>query len=146
MPRQAPTRDQVADTMPIRLSVAAELAFPDGSMGASGLRREAARGRLAVERIAGKDYTTLRAIEEMREKCRVQPKAPACGSAQHEETRRESSRTPRHGSSLTVDDSIPLASALMIARGLKERSPSTSPENTRHRGATVTPLPRPSRT
>jgi hypothetical protein len=44
---------------PIRLSVAAKLAFPDGSMTASGLRREAARGRLLVERIAGKDYTTL---------------------------------------------------------------------------------------
>ena len=35
------------------------LAYPDGSMTASGLRREAARGRLAIERVAGKDYTTL---------------------------------------------------------------------------------------
>jgi hypothetical protein len=39
------------------------LAFPDGSMSASGLRREAARGRLVIERIAGKDYTTLANIE-----------------------------------------------------------------------------------
>jgi hypothetical protein len=30
-----------------------------GSMTASGLRREAARGRLQIERIAGKDFTTL---------------------------------------------------------------------------------------
>ncbi|MET3355934.1 UNVERIFIED_ORG: hypothetical protein ABID33_003861 [Xanthobacter viscosus] len=125
MTKRIPRLDEVTDTMPLRLTVAAALAFPDGSMGASGLRREAARGRLAVERIAGKDYTTLRAIEEMREQCRVQPKAPACGSAQPGATRRESSRTQRHGSSSTVDDSIPLASALMIARGLKERSPTT---------------------
>ena len=59
---------------PLRLSVAASVAFPDGSMTASGLRREAARGRLLIERIAGKDYTTLENIERMREACRVQAK------------------------------------------------------------------------
>ena len=56
---------------PIRLKLAAALAFPDGSMTESGLRREAARGRLVVERIAGKDYTTLQQISRMRELCRV---------------------------------------------------------------------------
>ena len=34
------------------------------------------RGRLVVERIAGKDYTTLANIERMRELCRVEIKAP----------------------------------------------------------------------
>jgi hypothetical protein len=58
------------------LSVAAALAYPDGSMTASGLRREAKRGRLVIERTAGKDYTTLANIERMRELCRVQAKAP----------------------------------------------------------------------
>jgi hypothetical protein len=67
---------------PLRLAVAAKVAFPDGSMSASGLRREAHRGRLVVERIAGKDYTTLANIERMRELCRVQAKAPGCGSGQ----------------------------------------------------------------
>ena len=43
---------------PLRLDVAARVAFPGGGMTASGLRREAARGRLQIERIAGKDYTT----------------------------------------------------------------------------------------
>ncbi len=52
-------RDDLDPTAPLRLSVAAAIAFPDGSMSASGLRREAARGRLVIERIAGKDYTTL---------------------------------------------------------------------------------------
>jgi hypothetical protein len=59
---------------PLRLSIAAELAFPGGGMTASGLRREAARGRLVVERVAGKDYTTLTAIANMRLLCRVEPK------------------------------------------------------------------------
>jgi hypothetical protein len=40
-------------------------------MTASGLRREADRGRLIVERIAGKDYTTLQAIADMRRLCRM---------------------------------------------------------------------------
>jgi hypothetical protein len=60
---------------PLRLALAAKIAFPDGSMTASGLRRELLRGRLEVERIAGKDYTTLEAINRMREQCRVQTKA-----------------------------------------------------------------------
>ena len=63
---------RLAPDAPLRLSIAAKLAFPDGSMTASGLRREALRGRLQVERIAGKDYTTLEAINEMRKLCRVQ--------------------------------------------------------------------------
>jgi hypothetical protein len=56
---------------PLRLSIAAKLAFPDGSMTASGLRREAARGRLRLERIANKDFVTLAEIKRMRELCRV---------------------------------------------------------------------------
>ena len=57
--------DTVDKDAPLRLSIAAELAFPFGGMTAAGLRKEAARGNLAVERIAGKDYTTLAAIEAM---------------------------------------------------------------------------------
>src|SRR5258708_29705323 len=59
---------------PLRLSVAAKLAFPDGSMTASGLRREAARGRLVIECIANRHYTTIAAIERMRQLCRVEAK------------------------------------------------------------------------
>src|SRR3974390_319335 len=57
-----------ADTL-LRLSVAAVLEFPDGSMSASGLRREAAHGHLRIWRIAGKDYTTRQALKEMRDLC-----------------------------------------------------------------------------
>jgi hypothetical protein len=56
---------------PLRLADAITYAFPFGGMTVSGLRREAARGRLRIERIAGKDFTTLAAIEEMREMCRL---------------------------------------------------------------------------
>jgi hypothetical protein len=65
-----PVHGDVGDDTPLRLAVAAVTAFPDGSMTASGLHRECARGRLVIERIAGKDYTTLRAIGRMRELCR----------------------------------------------------------------------------
>jgi len=70
--------------MPMRLATAISVAFPDGGMTVSGLRREAARGRLVIERIAGKDFVTLAAINDMRERCRVQPKQPASGSGQPE--------------------------------------------------------------
>src|SRR6476620_10685667 len=76
-----PAPEQVTPDTPLRLGVAAALAFPDGSMTASGLRREAARGRLVIERVAGKDYTTLANIERMRELCRVQTKEPGYGCA-----------------------------------------------------------------
>jgi len=56
MANKCPAREDIGDDQPVRLAVAAALAFPDGSMTARGLRREAARGRLVVERIAGKDY------------------------------------------------------------------------------------------
>jgi hypothetical protein len=59
------------DTTPLRLKIAAERAFPGGGMTAGWLRREADRGRLVVERIAGKDYTTMHAIADMRRLCRL---------------------------------------------------------------------------
>ena len=68
-------RSEINPNDPIRLSTAASLAFPDGSMTSSGLRKEALRGRLVIERIAGKDFTTLAHIERMRELCRVSAKA-----------------------------------------------------------------------
>lgn len=124
MAKRIPRLDEITDTTPLRLDVAAALAFPDGSMGASGLRREAAKGRLAVERIAGKDYTTLQEIENMRELCRVPPKAPACGSAPRAATPPAASRTPPHGSSSMPGSNIPLESARMIVQELRERSPT----------------------
>ena len=67
----------VTPTTPLRLEIAARLGFPDGSMSTSALRRlVVANNKLTVEIIAGKYYTTLAAIEEMRQSCRVKAKAP----------------------------------------------------------------------
>src|ERR1700722_18974041 len=92
---RSPLRDEIRPDTPLRLHIAAALAFPDGSMTASGLRRESARGRLVVERIAGKDYTTLASVEGMRELCRVEARAPDCTSDGAREERRSGlSSTP----------------------------------------------------
>src|SRR5262245_38730239 len=94
----APDRP-VADTEPLRLDTAARLAFPDGSMTAAGLRREARRGRLVVSRVAGKDYTTLEAIRGMIVKCRVEPKAPDYGCSPQDATAAARSSNDPCGSS-----------------------------------------------
>ena len=83
---------------PLQLGVAARLAYPDGSMTASGLRKEAERGRLAIERVAGKDYTTLSAIAEMREKCLLEPKGCGSGLGRNADQPVENSSPERPGS------------------------------------------------
>src|SRR5690242_197147 len=70
----------IADDAPIRLSEAARICFPDGTMTGGGLRRLAQKGKLTIERINGRDYTTIKAVQEMRELCRVVPKVLVCGS------------------------------------------------------------------
>jgi hypothetical protein len=57
-------------TAPMRLAHAVEIAFPHGGMTVSGLRKEATKGRLVIERIAGKDFVTLTAIDDMSAACR----------------------------------------------------------------------------
>src|SRR5450759_4644137 len=108
-----PPAEGVGPNTPLRLLLAAAMAFPDGSMTASGLRREAARGRLIIERIAGKDYTTLANIERMRELCRVEVKAPDCGSGQLGATRVEKSHTAPFGLS-SMGPSISPQDALKV--------------------------------
>ncbi len=90
----------IDDDTPIRLSEAARRCFPDGSMPATGLRRLANKGMLAIERINRRDYTTLRAIKEMREQCRVAPKARTSGSAPAAATATGSSMVPSMSSSI----------------------------------------------
>jgi len=110
----------VGPDTPLRLSIAAALAFPDGSMSASGLRREAARGRLVIERIAGKDFTTLANIERMRELCRVEAKVPGSTSAERVPTEEEV--THQSGSSAT--EAAKRAQAVLHATLLEQSEPS----------------------
>ena len=110
MDKPPPSRDEIDLNTPLRLSVAAALAFPDGSLTASGLRREHARGRLVVERIAGKDYTTLANIARMRELCRVEAKVRDCGSES------DAAEQPSGSSSITAVNSAQVRAKMISAR------------------------------
>jgi hypothetical protein len=127
---------------PLRLDVAARVAFPGGGMTASGLRREAARGRLTIERIAGKDFTTLNAIQEMRKQCRDNRRVRDCGLSQNEKKMADSANG-QGGSSATKRAKLARAALEESARTLSAPSRNTSPGNTiRRASATVTPLKR----
>ena len=65
MTRALPDIKDIEDDVPLRLDVAARLAFPDGSITLSSLRNEARKGRLTVWRIANKDMTTLAEIRRI---------------------------------------------------------------------------------
>jgi hypothetical protein len=92
----------VTTDTPLRLDVAAKLAYPFGGMTASGLLTEARRGRLVMERVAGKYYTTLANIKRMRELCELCPdesqKVPASGYGRSASAPAVSPTMP-HGSS-----------------------------------------------
>jgi hypothetical protein len=98
---------------PLRLGIAARLAYPDGSMTASGLRKEAGRGRLAIERVAGKDYTTLSAIAEMRKKCLLEPKGRGSGLGRNADQPVENSSPNRPGSFSAQHHQMPDTDALV---------------------------------
>jgi len=118
---------------PLRLDVAARIAFPAGGMTASGLRREAARGRLTVERIAGKDFTTLSAIATMREKCRAQ-------KPHHGSTFESVGTVPPNGSFSMPDARSGQAHLRAIAEKLKKPLRHTSDASTSPTSVTVIPL------
>ncbi len=130
---------------PLRLDVAAKIAFPDGTITGNGLRREAQRGRLVIERIAGKDYTTLAHIKRMRELCRLAPDHTSISDAR-DLTRRGATR--QSGSSKTEAVSEARAALRTMLKVPNESSPSISPANTpepRDKHATVIQMKSPSR-
>src|SRR5258708_29063123 len=119
-----PFADIGPDT-PLRLERAAQIAFPGGGMTASGLRKERDRQRLTTEIIAGKEYTTLKNIERMRELCRAPQKVLASGSNPNSEIRNESLSGAPPGSFETERQRSALAALDQTARRLSKRSPST---------------------
>src|SRR6476660_2029502 len=120
-------RSAIGQDTPLRLDVAASIAYPDGSMTASGLRREISKGRLNCERTAGKQYVTLDDIDRMRQKCRADPKVPDSTSANVEAAKRSTSFS-------TEKTRSALAAAQVIAEGLKKPSPPISPKSTNPTG------------
>jgi hypothetical protein len=133
---------------PLRLKVAVKVAFPAGGMTVSGLRREARCGRLVIERIAGKDFTTLAAIEKMRGLCRLQQKDRASGCVSPGAAEPGASPMPPSISSETANIRRAQAAALATVTELKENSKPISTGSIRRKraGASVIPLTSPSRT
>jgi hypothetical protein len=114
---------------PLRLDAAAKIAFPDGSMKESGLRREAKRGRLVIARIADKDFTTLNHIKRMVELCHVSRPRRDSGNEKNVVTSPGRSLTLPPGlSSMAVARSA-LDSTLQTLSAHKKPLPITSMES-----------------
>jgi hypothetical protein len=135
--RAIPSPETITPDTPLRLDIAAQVAFPAGGMTASGLRREASRGRLTVERIAGKLFTTLHHIEKMREKCRDRRRDHPCGSNPSNEQKTGGSSAGRRGSSATERASAARAALEKTAQALKGRSANTSQQSTKSPGGGI---------
>src|SRR5579864_399015 len=132
--------ENIGPDTPLRLEDAVRHAFPAGGITVSGLRKEVGRGRLEIEIIAGKQFTTLRAIERMRGLCRVK-KEQDSGLSPRLTPQTEDSAAPQTGSSETDRARSALAALKINATKLKESSPSTSAENAQYpQSATVIPL------
>jgi hypothetical protein len=93
---------EVTPNTPLRLADAVKIAFPLGGVTVAGLRRERDRNRLVIEKIAGKEFTTLAHIERMRELCRDEAREPDFSLRQPAGTRAETSRIVQPGSSETT--------------------------------------------
>ncbi|WP_439399788.1 excisionase [Bradyrhizobium sp. PMVTL-01] len=97
---QSGTQPEITPDTPLRLADAVKIAFPLGGMTVAGLRRERDRNRLVIEKIAGKEFTTLAHIERMRELCREE--ARDFSSRLPAETRPKRSLTRQPGLSETT--------------------------------------------
>jgi hypothetical protein len=105
----------IDENAPVRLEDIIPIAFPAGGITLAGLRKEVARGNLAVEKIAGKLFTTLADIKRMREKCRVKEKDPDFTN----DLRKEDVRPP--GSSETDQNSLARESLQHLVRKTRQR-------------------------
>jgi hypothetical protein len=111
--------DTITPTSPLRLEAAARLAYPGGSMTAASLRRLIVANKLAYEKIAGKYFVTLSAIEEMRATCHVPAKA------QDLRSKKATDATP-NGSSEMDSEISALDAMKATAQRLKASLQSTS--------------------
>ncbi|WP_210184725.1 hypothetical protein [Bradyrhizobium sp. LMTR 3] len=130
--------ENVSATDMLRLEVAARIAFPDGSMSASALRREAAGGRLTIYPIRNKHFTTLAHIEEMQQLCRAQAKVQGSRSSRPE-------AAPPCGTFATDSAPSALAALKATAQALSENSPPTSSASTIPEQAAAAVIPMRSR-
>jgi hypothetical protein len=126
------TRADLIDTDPITIGEASRLLR--GIVSESALRSEIRKGNLIAYRIGKNLFTTPAALNEMREKCRVQQNRPDSTSE----------KTIEPGSSATATATDELAALKATVRGLKNGSLSTLRKSTpadRQEAGKVTPFP-----
>ena len=115
-----------SDDSPMTLAEVCEIVFR-GTIKPSTLRAEAAKGRLDISRIGKRDFTTLRAVREMQERCLVAHKAPGSGST----------KDVGHGSSETARLLSARAALEATVRELRKPSQPTLESNTVRRRTTT---------
>jgi|SRR5450631_168377 len=111
------TQPEITPNTPLRLADAVKVAFPMGGMTVAGLRRERDRNRLVIEKIAGKEFTTLAHIKRMRELCRDEAREPGSSLRPPAVTKAERSPTKQPGSSETMAGMSAQAALQMRLRG-----------------------------
>jgi len=111
---------EITPNTPLRLADAVKIAFPMGGMTVAGLRRERDRNRLVIEKIAGKEFTTLAHIERMRELRRDEARALGFSLRAPAETKAERLPTRQPGSSETTDAMSAQAALRMKLRPRRE--------------------------
>jgi hypothetical protein len=113
------SRASVTPTDWITLDTAAALAFPDGTVSVNVLRAQRDKGRLDTWRLGRREYTTLEAVNRMKQQCHAEPRQPASGSVN------EKVGLPCSSSSI-VDGKSAQAAALASVKRLKKRLQTTS--------------------
>lgn len=126
----------IPDDAPLRLKDAVKIAFPAGGMTVSGLRGEITRGRLEAEMIAGKHFVTLRAIREMRERCKVVPQ-PYVKLPPRYDFSPPKKRTPGVIYASDIPEDIMRDAAINHTRKLIEKSKREEREQKRREGGRV---------
>src|SRR5579863_2457218 len=114
------SQPEITPETPLRLADAVKIAFPMGGMTVAGLRRERDRNRLVIEKIAGKEFTTLAHIERMRELCRDEARVLGSSLRRPAEIRAERLPTRQPGSSETTDAMSAQAALRMKLRPRRE--------------------------
>lgn len=119
-------RGEIGPDTLIRLSDALDIAFPLGGMTVNGLRLERDRRTLEIIRVAGRDFTTLNAIKDMAERCRVRSNGHASSSDPHASKTGKFSPKPSGSSSseesITPQDALRKKLQRMELQRLKLRS------------------------
>ena len=130
---------------PLRLGDAVKIAFPLGGMTVSGLRREIKRERLTVEIIAGKQFVSLRQLEEMRDEMPRRSKGPRLWlQPARKGVARKNHRAGRLGHPRRLDQNAALDAARaklqQAARRLKDYLNAKPTERVSDRDPSIVPI------